>query len=278
MTRLLFLPLVLLSIGVCAQRRSFKEKEDNGEDKKARKEEKGAVIQTSEKKHPELVMLFMDGEYEKCFKKAVKATEDEETSKDPQPYLYASMSMYEQWILDESRQMWIDGLKDALKWAAKYRKKDEKSSQKQGLTYLEFWDDNKDYFGKLRKTSKEQAQFMLDSNKVNKAEAWYKQILLFDPGDYSTSYMLGTLRLEAKDTAQGNGYLRAYEIELGKVKESIELEPEDKIKLLKYGHVEYAKFLINENRTDLAKEVMKELITLVGKDEEIEKFMTEKGL
>ena len=41
----------------------------------------------------ELLLLFVDEEYEKCLRKAEKYTLDKETRREPMPYLYIAMCM-----------------------------------------------------------------------------------------------------------------------------------------------------------------------------------------
>ncbi len=279
MKRLLFLPVLLvLSLTVAAQRNKKETTEEEGGKKKSRQEEGSPEMQQpADKKYMDLMMYYMDGEYEKAYKKSLKVTEDEESSKDAMPFLYASMAIYEMSFIEQYKEDYPDALKDALKLAGKYRKKDEKNSQKQGLPYLEFWQDNKMYFDKLRKTTKDEAQKQLDANKASKAEGFYKLINNFDPEDYSTLYMMGTLRLEANDTANGGKFMREFDEQIKKI-EGLTEEPEDRVALLKYAHFEYAKFLINAGRTDAAKEVIKHLELYTGKDPEITKFIEEKKL
>lgn len=271
MTHLLFLPLLLLafSLNAVGQR--------NQKPKKEREIVAEPENLSSDKKYLDLLMYYMDGDYEKCFKKSVNVTEDEESSKDALPFLYASMSLYEMSFLEQYLKDYPEALKESLKYAVKYRKKDERSSLKQGLPYLEYWEENRTYFDKLRKTTKEQAQKMLDEGKASKAEILYKQIIAVDPADYSTYYMLATLRLMENDTANASKLLSSFETEIKKV-ENLANEPEDRIKLLKYGFMEYSKFLINAGRTDVAKQTMAQLKTYLTADVEIENFIEEKKL
>lgn len=283
MTRLLLLSLVLtLSLSAQAQRQIREPEGESESPKKERtspsaKEQQQQQDQAADKKYLDLQMYYLDGEYEKCYKKSLNVTEDEETGKDAAPYLFVSMSLYEMMFLDQYKKDYPDALKESLKFAAKYRKKDEKNSAKQGLNYLEFWEENKTFFNKLRKTAKDSAQGQLDNNKVAKAEQLYKAILAFDPSDFSAYYMLGTLRLEANDTANARKNMEAFDAEIKKV-ETLSEEPADKIALLKYAHFEYARFLVLANRTDAAKLVIEHLKGYIGKDEDIDAFVAKEKL
>jgi len=261
MKRLLFIPILFLALTTLAQKKGKQQEEE----------------QPRDVKHLDLLMYYMDGEFDKCLKKSLSVTEDEEFSKDALPYLYVSMSYFEMSFLDQYKEKYPEALKEALKYAVKYRKKDEKNSLKQGLSEPEFWQENQEFFAKLRKTTKQEAEKMLDENKLSKAENYYKQITAFDPSDYSAWYMQAYLYLVKNDTLNANKLLPNFQTEIKKVSDFAS-EPEDKFVLLKYGYKEYAKFFINQGRTDLGKKTMEELKAYIGKDPEIEAFVVEKKL
>ncbi|MES2629072.1 MAG: hypothetical protein V4616_08910 [Bacteroidota bacterium] len=283
MKRLFFLSfLTLLSIGVSAQRNkkpAGSEEEPVKTEKPAKgNSSKGSMApQGSDRKHLDLMAYYMDGDYEKCYKKSVKVTEDEETSKDALPYLYASMCLYEMSFLEQYASAYPEGIKESLKWAGKYRKKDEKNSQKQGLNYLEFWEENEAFFGKLRKTAKDSANAQLDLGKQSKAEQIYKLILAVEPDDYSVNYMMYTMRTEANDAVNGDKYLQTFKDQVAKL-DGFSGEPKDRIEMLKYAHVEYAKYLVSNNRSDVARQVLDQLTTYIGKDANVESLIEEKKL
>ncbi len=261
MKGLLFIPLLFLTLFAAAQKKG-KEPEQKPE---------------RDTKHLDLLMYYMDGEFDKCLKKSLKATEDAEAGKDATPYLYASMCYYQLSFIEEFKEDYPEALKEALKYAVKYRKKDERNSQKKGMSTLEFWEENVEFFQKLRKSAKQEAEKMLDDNKLSKADYYYKQITAFDPSDYSAWYMQANLFLLKNDTINANKLLPNFENEIKKVQD-FNSEAEDKVKLLRYGFIEYAKYLINEGRTDQAKAAINQLIGYLGKDAEVQKFMEEKKL
>ncbi|MCB0198137.1 MAG: hypothetical protein KDJ65_39710, partial [Anaerolineae bacterium] len=51
--------------------------------------------------YEDLLVLFVDENYEKCLAKAENYTVNDDTRKDPLPYLYMSMSLYEMSKLEE---------------------------------------------------------------------------------------------------------------------------------------------------------------------------------
>ncbi|HEX4888061.1 MAG TPA: hypothetical protein VFV37_08450 [Luteibaculaceae bacterium] len=282
------IPVILfvsLSISSAAQRipmdansRPPKNSASGKEGGKSTDKSKSATVQNGTNQYHDLLMMYLDGDLDKCLKKSLKTIEDEKTSKDPLPYVYAAMCYLDFWNDEEARKDYPEGLKDALKMAARYRKKDERNSQKQGLDYLEFWDGNKEFFAKLRQNTKAEAQKMLDEGKPAKAEGWYKLITAFDEGDYSSYYALYTLRSAAGDTAQANANYRAFKTSMEKVKDDLAYEPDDRLQLLKYAAMEHAKFLIRENRTPLAKETVDEIMAYLKKDAELSNFVQANNL
>ena len=70
---------------------------------------------------------YVDEEYEKCLVKAEGYTINEETKKDPLPYLYMSMCLYEMSKIEKYTAMedYKKADRDAMKYAEKYRKKDK---------------------------------------------------------------------------------------------------------------------------------------------------------
>ncbi len=231
----------------------------------------------SETGYYDLLMLYMDGDFKSCVKKSLKVTEKEATSKDPMPYLYVSMSYFEMSQIEQYKKDFPNAFKDAVKFAIKYYKKDEKNSKKQGLKQLEFYDENKPYFEKLRKSLKELAEISLDAKRPSSAEAYYKQILQFDTLDYSSNYMMSILRTVANDP-QGS------EIYLANVKpcydfiENGSVHPEDYSRLYKYAFQYEANYLISNGRTDLAKEKIARALELYPNDKELGTFKVDKGL
>lgn len=231
----------------------------------------------NEKQYYDLLMYYMDGDYEKCIKKSEKLTEDDETSKDAMPYLYASMSYFELAFIEEYKEKYPEAFKDALRLAVRYRKKDEKNSLKQGLPQLEFWEANKPYIEKLRKSAKEIAENHIIEGKAAKAEYYYKQLVLLDPADYSVWFMMGQMRFKAGDKAGADKNFQEFE-NLVKNISNFSTQPEDMVDLLKYAYFDHVSTLLQQGQAETAKAAIDRLAGILGKDKDVENYRKEKNL
>ncbi len=81
-------------------------------------------------KYNDLFDNFILGEYQDCLYDALKYTEKDKTRRETEPYLYASM-VYMKFYSDPDYVEFDkdDLLKDALKYAAKFVKYDEKDEE-----------------------------------------------------------------------------------------------------------------------------------------------------
>lgn len=98
-----------------------------------------AQINESEE-YKKLAQVYAQGKYESCLIKADNFTYKEESSMDAEPYLYVAMCYYQLSISEDPvlREDYKDGYKQALKYTAKFVKKD-----KEGIyydKYIEFID------------------------------------------------------------------------------------------------------------------------------------------
>ena len=69
--------------------------------------------------YQDLLILFVDEKYEKCFAKALKYTENEKSKKHPLPYLYASMASFEMSQDHKYSADWPKAYSTALSFAKK---------------------------------------------------------------------------------------------------------------------------------------------------------------
>ena len=75
-----------------------------------------------EKPYDDLLVMYVDEDYEKCVQKAERYVDRKDSHRDALPYLFASMCYFEMSKIPKYQEM--DDLKhadrDALKWASKY--------------------------------------------------------------------------------------------------------------------------------------------------------------
>lgn len=150
--------------------------------------------QTINKEFDKMIFLFIDEKFEKCANMGIKFTEDDELRRDPIPYLYVSMSMFEiakDETLDEKHP---SAFKNALKYAYKYRQKDK------NLTY---WDRYENYFAALKDSANRLAQYYIGQEDFRKASSVYKYTNRFDPEDPIVQIWWGLSDIKARNIGEG---------------------------------------------------------------------------
>jgi len=134
----------------------------------------------------ELLMWMVDGKYEKVLYKAIRYTENEKTDDAPRPYAYMSMAYFRIFESDdpEWEEKYSGALKDALKYATKYIKKDKES---------EYVGEFLDYFDELRAATISESDMHITDEKYTKAKSYYNYLVKLDPDDIGAQLMLGTI-------------------------------------------------------------------------------------
>ena len=193
----------------------------------------------------ELLMWMVDGKYEKVLYKAIRYTEDDETKKEPVPYVFMSMAYFK---ISESSDAelllkYSKALKDALKYASKFVKKDKER---------EYIDEYTDYFNDLRRATMNQAEIYVDEEKFTKAKSYYKYLWTLDQEDPGAWLMYGTVMWRSKavrDATEAWTTAEQLLVEFGgKGLQEVQTD------LLKYAVIYTAEMLAGEgNRTDARK-------------------------
>lgn len=154
-----------------------------------------------------LVIAYAEGDYEKCANKAYRYTQKDKTKKHPLPYIYLSMANLKMSQNAELLEEYPKSFKDAVKYAAKYRRKDKTG---------EYYNDYIDHFEELKKIVIEECENYLltdDENDfkkgVRKSYSLVKKVAKFAPEDNGIRLYKGVLELysnnraEAKQTLEG---------------------------------------------------------------------------
>ncbi len=133
--------------------------------------------------YEDLLVYYVDGEYEKCIKKTSKYMADSDTRRDPLPYLYASKCYHEMSKLDEftSQEEYKKADRDALKYAVKYRKKDK------DLAYFHV---HEDYWRELNKYAMDMGMLWYDQGEYSKARQIFSRMVGYDPQNPGAWQML----------------------------------------------------------------------------------------
>lgn len=147
--------------------------------------------------YEDLLVLFVDEKYEKCYDKALKYTEDDKTKNDALPYLYAAEALYEMSRDHQYIETFPNAYKDALSYAAKYRKKDKAYSYRS---------DAEEFIEKLKKIILEEVDNYIlegDEKSYKKALAVMKKVVQIDPDDRGAVLLRGDLEILTKNKTEG---------------------------------------------------------------------------
>ncbi len=157
----------------------------------------------SAQEYSDLLVMYMDEDYEKCLKKSLKYTEKDKTKRHPLPYLYASMAYFEMSRDHAYHDSYPKAYRRALSYAMKYRKKDK---------LMAYRIDSEDYLEKLKLILAEEIEnYKLDdSDRANrKIISSLKKVAKLDPDDLGCSVLRGIYEIRNKNRSEGRKYLRA---------------------------------------------------------------------
>ena len=194
----------------------------------------------------DLLFLLVDAKYDKLLYKSMSYIEDEETRRDPLPYLYISMCYYEMSKLEEYDEEFPRAFKDAVKYCVKYRKKDAS-----GFYVAE----NAEYIDDLKIQTYEIAENYFQINKVSKAKSYYKYLVGMDPGDWGSWLLKGvteaSLNMKSESKISFSNGMKGIEN-----LENIDDYWEGQVMLLKMGIISYSEYLKENGKINEAKQLM----------------------
>lgn len=147
--------------------------------------------------YEDLLVLLVDEDYEKCFDKAIKYTEKEDTKNDPLPYLYAAQALFEMSRDHKYVETFPNAYKDALSFAGKYRKQDKAYAYRS---------DAEPFIEKLKTIILEEIDnFLLDADEkaYKKALGLMKKVVKFDPDCAGSVLLWGELEILTKNKTEG---------------------------------------------------------------------------
>lgn len=157
-----------------------------------------SLAQVAGAKHSKLVDLYVMGNYEECLNKAMKMTENDKYKSESEPYLWVSLC-----LIDCSRDPELEEFfpedkanKDALKYATKFKKKDDKIKSKDG-EYI--FDENIDFIYDLIEIGLVEGKSFFVMDNYSKASYYYKLVAKLDPENQECQLMNGVLYLYNKN-------------------------------------------------------------------------------
>lgn len=144
--------------------------------------------------HQKLTDLYVMERYEDCMVKADKMTTQDKYKSEAEPYLWVSMCLIKVSQDPELEEYYPEdkSIKDAIKYAAKFKKKDDKLKSKD-KDYL--FDENIDFMYDLIEMGIIEGKGFLAMDNYSKASYFYKLVSKLDPENQEVALMNGTVYL-----------------------------------------------------------------------------------
>lgn len=157
-----------------------------------------SFAQVSGSTNEKLIDLYVMGRYEDCYIKAAKMTESDKYKSESEPYLWVAMCLIELTKDPELEEFYPEEktIKDALKYGAKFKKKDDKRKSKD-LDYL--FDDNEEFMYELIEYALIQGKSFLAMDNYSKGSYFYKLAAKLDPENQECQFMNGVVYLYNKN-------------------------------------------------------------------------------
>lgn len=203
------------------------------------------VSAQSARSYDDLLVLYVDENYEKCIFKAERYTERDATRRDPLPYLYLSMCNHEISKMDKYTDDpdFKNAGRDALKYAEKFRKKDKDGSY--FAQYEDYWEElNTDAMG---------VGFMyLEEGSYSKAKREFDRMTGYDPGNAGAWLMLALSQMKMNLVRDAEESLQEFRKAYAGIGDHDRLSP-DRKKLLREALIRYAEQLDTKGMRDSAR-------------------------
>ncbi len=198
-----------------------------------------------EKPYDDLLVLYVDENYEKCVNKAQRYVDRDATHRDALPYLYASMCFFEMSKIPKYQEMdeYDHAGRDALKWAAKYRRKDK------NLAYFRNYED---YWSELNTVAQEVGLNYLDQQEYSKAKSQFQRMTRYNPENPGAWQMLALAQSRMNAKRDATESLMKFRKALDAVPDVAHL-PKDQRILLREGLIRNANHLEAKGRLDSAR-------------------------
>ncbi|MGB0806301.1 MAG: hypothetical protein ACPGRC_06385 [Salibacteraceae bacterium] len=157
-----------------------------------------SIGQVAGAKHSKLVDLYVMGNYETCYEKAMKLTLNDKYKSESEPYLWVSLCLIEMSRDPELEEFFPEAKanKDAIKYGTKFKKKDDKIKSKGG-EYI--FDDNIDFIYDLIEIGLIEGKSFLAMDNYSKASYYYKLVSKLDPENEECKLINGVVFLYNKN-------------------------------------------------------------------------------
>ncbi|MBK6754251.1 MAG: hypothetical protein IPG69_11840 [Flavobacteriales bacterium] len=209
------------------------------------------AMQAQKHVYEDLLVMYVDENYEKCLGKAEGYTLNDNTKKDPLPYLYMSMCLYEMSKIEKYQADYPKAARDAVKWAEKYRKKDKEK---------EFFGNYEDYWAELNTLSMEQGENMYEEGSYSKAKSMFDGMTGYYPENAGAWMMLALSQYKSNLVKEGDLSMKEYVKAYAGIGDIAQL-PADQKNLLKNALMRYSTYRGIKGMKDSARATIN-----VGKD------------
>ncbi|MCI5059306.1 MAG: hypothetical protein MRY83_24545 [Flavobacteriales bacterium] len=152
-----------------------------------------AQVHGGKEVYAKLFDLYAFEKYEDCAYKAERMTLNDKYRRDPEPYLYLAMCYYEINFMDSADldQEYKDPIKESLKYAYKYIKKDKK---------MEIYAQNAEFFDKLKSHSLLRVKSHAEREEYRKAASEISRITKIDPENENLKFAQGVYQVLSRNT------------------------------------------------------------------------------
>lgn len=200
-----------------------------------------STMHAQKHEYDDLLVLYVDEEYEKCLSKAERYTDREKTRRDALPYLYMSMCFYEISKLEEYRneREWRRADRDALKYARRFRKKDKD---------LEYFHQFGDYWEALNTMAMETGMMYLDLEEFSKAKRYFDKMTDYYPENPGAWQMLALSQSKLNMAREAMESMKQFQKAYDSLEDINDL-PRDQRILLRNSLIAYTQYL--EEKGDL---------------------------
>lgn len=204
--------------------------------------------------YDDLLILYVDEDYEKCLDKSERYTDKDKTRRDPLPYLYLSMcnhemSKQEKYVTDPEFKRVAS---NALKNAEKFRKKDKE---------MEFFANYEDYWSELNTRAMETGFNFLELDELSKAKRQFDRMSGYYPENAGAWLMLALVQYRSKLVRDAGESMKSFQKAYDAISD-IDRLPKDQQRLLREGMIRYAEFKKKTGDTTEARRIME-----LGKDQ-----------
>ncbi len=198
--------------------------------------------------YEDLLVLYVDEKYEKCIDKADRYATNDNTRRDPLPFLYMSMCYHEMSKLEAytSQHEYRFAERDALKYAVRFRKKDKE---------LEYFHNYEDFWRELNGRAMESALHHYEMGGYSKARRILDRMVGYMPENPGAWMFRALAQKKMKLHRDAQESLKSFERAYKDVGDLSRLSP-DQRSLMVLALVLYADHVKENEGTAAAREVM----------------------